>query len=89
LQGIVAALPEHVLYEPGLIIAGDDLVVIHDRIRGWTDEPQIVVDVFRIEDGRLAKHWDVLQNEVPATVPGGVSMFEPDEGGRHDGPEAA
>lgn len=87
LRAIVAGLPEHVFYEPGLIVAGDDLVAIHGRIRGWADEPQIVVDIFRIEDGRLAEHWDVLQNEVPATVLGGVSMFEPAEGRRCDGPK--
>ena len=89
LQAIVAGLPEHVFYEPGLTIAGDDLVAIHGRIRGWADEPQIVVDIFRIEDGRLAEHWDVLQNEVPVTAHGGVSMFEPEEGGRRDEPEPA
>lgn len=88
LQAIVAGLPEQVFYEPGLVVAGDDLVAIHGRIRGWADEPQIVVDIFRIEDGRLAEHWDVLQNEVPVTIHGGVSMFEPEEGKRCDGPKS-
>ncbi len=82
LQAIVADLPEHVFYEPGLMIAEGDLVAIHGRIRGWADEPQIVVDIFRIENGRLAEHWDVLQNEVQVTIDGGVSMFDPDEGVR-------
>jgi predicted SnoaL-like aldol condensation-catalyzing enzyme len=82
LQAIVSGLPEHVYYEPGLMVASDDLVAIHGRIRGWADEPQIVVDIFRIEDGRLAEHWDVLQREAPVTAPGGVSMFEPEEGRR-------
>lgn len=89
LQAIVAGLPEHVFYEPGLMIAEGDLVAIHGRIRGWADKPQIVVDIFRIEDGRLAEHWDVLQNEVPVAAHGGVSMFEPGEGGRRDGSEPA
>jgi predicted SnoaL-like aldol condensation-catalyzing enzyme len=40
----------------------------------------VVVDLFRIEGGKLAEHWDVLQNEVPATVAiGGASMFDPEE----------
>jgi len=89
LQAIVADLRQHVFYEPGLIVAEGDLVAIHGRIRGWADEPQVVVDIFRIEDGRLAEHWDVLQNEVPVTAQGGISMFEPDEGGCRGGPEAA
>jgi predicted SnoaL-like aldol condensation-catalyzing enzyme len=89
LQSIVAGLPEYVHYEPGLIIAEGDLVAIHGRIRGWADKPQVVVDIFRIEDGRLAEHWDVLQNEVPVTALGGVSMFEPGESGGRGGPEPA
>lgn len=80
LQAIVAALPEHVYYEPGLVVAGDDLVAIHGRIRGWAEEPQIVVDIFRVEDGKLAEHWDVLQQEVPAASgAAGRAMFDPDE----------
>jgi predicted SnoaL-like aldol condensation-catalyzing enzyme len=88
LQAIVAGLPEHVFYEPGLIVAGDDLVAIHGRIRGWADEPQIAIDIFRVEDGKLAEHWDVLQNEVTATAAhGGISMFDPLEGARRARPE--
>tara|TARA_B100000378_G_scaffold278889_1_gene284160 strand:- start:1368 stop:2096 length:729 start_codon:yes stop_codon:yes gene_type:complete len=80
LQAIVAALPEHVYYEPGLVIAGDDLVAIHGRISGWAEEPQVVVDIFRVEDGKLAEHWDVLQNDVPpASGADGRAMFDPDE----------
>ena len=86
LRSLVAGLSPAVFYEPGLIVAECDLVAIHGRIRGWADTPQVVVDIFRIEGGRLAEHWDVLQNEVPATnAVGGISMFDPDEGARrHD-----
>jgi predicted SnoaL-like aldol condensation-catalyzing enzyme len=86
LQVLVSDLSQAVQYEPGLIVAEGDLVAIHGRIRGWADTPQVVVDLFRIEGGRLAEHWDVLQNEVPATnAVGGISMFDPDEGARrHD-----
>lgn len=80
LEAIVAKLSRDVFYEPGLMIAEGDLVAIHGRIRGWSEVAQVVVDIFRIEDGMLAEHWDVLQNEVPAAVPGGISMFEPYEG---------
>lgn len=81
LRALVAGLSPAVRYEPGLIVAEGDLVAIHDRIRGWADAPQVVIDLFRIEDGKLAEHWDVLQNEVPATVAlGGIAMFDPEEG---------
>ncbi|MER8422405.1 nuclear transport factor 2 family protein [Mesorhizobium sp. M1403] len=83
LQGLVEALSPSVYYEPGLIIAEGDLVAIHGRIRGWADEPQIVVDIFRVEGGKLVEHWDVLQNEVSVTGGvAGLSMFDPEEGAR-------
>jgi predicted SnoaL-like aldol condensation-catalyzing enzyme len=81
LQAIVAGLSHEVFYEPGLIVAEGDLVAIHGRIRGWADVPQVVVDLFRIKDGKLAEHWDVLQNEVRVNATSGsVSMFDPEEG---------
>lgn len=78
LQALVAGLSPSVFYEPGLTIAEGDMVAIHGRIRGWADAPQVVVDLFRIEEGRLAEHWDVLQDEVPSTG-GGATMFDPHE----------
>ncbi|WP_425259101.1 nuclear transport factor 2 family protein [Rubrivivax sp. RP6-9] len=83
LRSLVADLSPAVHYEPGLIVAEGDLVAIHGRIRGWADAPQVVIDLFRIENGKLAEHWDVLQNEVPATTArGGIAMFDPEEGQR-------
>lgn len=80
LQALVAGMSKAVHYEPGLIVAEGEFVAIHGRIRGWADTPQVVVDLFRIEDGRLAEHWDVLQDEVPVThAPGGIPMFDPKE----------
>ncbi|MCD9030682.1 nuclear transport factor 2 family protein [Luteimonas sp. Y-2-2-4F] len=84
LRALVAGLSGDVHYEPGLVVAEGDFVAIHGRIRGWAEVPQVVVDLFRIEDGRLAEHWDVLQDEAPATAAlGGVAMFDPAEGARH------
>lgn len=78
LQRIVETLPSSVHYEPGLVIAEGDLVAIHGRIRGWAEKPQIVVDIFRVKDAKLAEHWDVLQNEAADTE--GPAMFDPKEG---------
>jgi predicted SnoaL-like aldol condensation-catalyzing enzyme len=90
LQALVAGLPQHVFYEPGLMLAEADLVAIHGRIHGWSDAPQVVVDIFRIEGDRLAEHWDVLQREVPVTASaGGVPMFDPEEGANRARPGAA
>jgi predicted SnoaL-like aldol condensation-catalyzing enzyme len=80
LQSLVAGLSSDVFYEPGLMVAERNFVAIHGRIRGWAPAPQIVVDLFRIEDGKLAEHWDVLQDEVPVTTaPGGTPMFDREE----------
>ncbi len=80
LAKLVADLPSAVYYEPGLILGDGAYVAIHGRIRGWAPEPQVVVDIFRIEDGRLAEHWDVLQNEASQSeASSGTSMFSPDE----------
>lgn len=81
LRDLVANLSDAVYYEPGIIVAEGDFVALHGRIRGWADVPQVVIDLFRIEGGKLAEHWDVLQNEVPPTASlGGMSMFDPEEG---------
>jgi predicted SnoaL-like aldol condensation-catalyzing enzyme len=81
LEALVAGLSKTVWYEPGLVVAENDLVAIHGRIRGWAEAPQVVVDVFRIKGGKLAEHWDVLQNEEPSTAAlGGIAMFDPEEG---------
>lgn len=83
LQALVAGLSQDVYYEPGLMVAEGDLVAIHGRIRGWAATPQVVVDIFRVEGGKLAEHWDVLQDEVPVSVGlTGIAMFDPDEGAR-------
>lgn len=80
LRELVAGLPENVFYEPGLMIAEGSFVAIHGRIRGWANAPQVVVDLFRLKDGKLAEHWDVLQDEVLASAAaGGMSMFDPSE----------
>ncbi|MDP1617564.1 nuclear transport factor 2 family protein [Phenylobacterium sp.] len=82
LKALVASLSNEVWYEPGLILAEGDFVAIHGRIRGWADRPQVVVDLFRIEGGRLAEHWDVLQDEVSADLGLSPSMFDPHEAPR-------
>jgi predicted SnoaL-like aldol condensation-catalyzing enzyme len=77
LAGIVESLSDEVFYEPGLIVAEGDLVAVHGRIRGWADAPQVVVDIFRVENGKLAEHWDVLQDEIGGDAArGGLSMFD-------------
>jgi len=65
LKGLLASMPD-LKYELGLITESGDFVMVHSRITGFGPKPLIVVDIFRIKDGKLAEHWDVLQEEVPA-----------------------
>ena len=55
-------------YEPGMIAAEGDLVMIHGRYTGWAEKPLVAVDIFRVVDGTLVEHWDVMQEEVPASA---------------------
>ena len=63
-------------YEPGLVMADGDYVSIHGRYTGWGPKPMIAVDIFRVAKGKIAEHWDVMQEEVPASQSAnGNSMF--------------
>lgn len=66
IRGALPYLPEKFIYEPGIVIAENDIVMAHSRVEGWGDVPQIIVDVFRIKDGKIIEHWDVIQPEVIA-----------------------
>jgi len=66
LRKLAASLGSNFKYEMGLIVAEGDFVVVHGRYTGFGPKPMIGVDIFRVKDGKLAEHWDVLQEEVPA-----------------------
>jgi len=54
-------------WEPGIIVEDGNIVITHSLVNGWGPVPVIVVDIFRMEDGKIAEHWDVVQQEVPAS----------------------
>jgi predicted SnoaL-like aldol condensation-catalyzing enzyme len=63
-------------YEPGMAVADGDLVMVHGRYTGWGPKPMVAVDIFRVENGKVVEHWDVLQEEVPAgDTRSGNAMF--------------
>jgi predicted SnoaL-like aldol condensation-catalyzing enzyme len=49
-----------------LFVDGDYVIAHVHVIINPGERGNAVVDIFRIEDGRIAEHWDVAQ-EVPAT----------------------
>ena len=63
-------------YEPGMAVAEGDLVMVHGRYTGWGPKPMVAVDIFRVEDGKVVEHWDVMQEEVSVTeTASGNAMF--------------
>ena len=75
---MIAALPKEFHYEMGMVVAQGDLVMAHGRYTGWRPKPMIAVDIFRIAEGKLVEHWDVMQEEVPSplTVSGNPMFLE-------------
>ena len=74
---LVESLPATLRYENQLIVAEGDYVMLHGRFTGnGSLKALIAADVVRIENGRLAEHWDVLQDEVSAAESrSGLPMF--------------
>ena len=65
LFALVKSTPANMRYENGLILAEGDMLMLHGRFT-HVGQPAdwIVVDIVRIEDGVLAEHWDVIQDEA-------------------------
>lgn len=80
LPGLIANLPADFKFETGLIVAQGDLVMVHNRYSGIAPKPMIAVDIYRVRDGRIVEHWDVLQEETPASASqNGNAMFNAGE----------
>ena len=65
LFNLIKGVPPTLRYEPGMIVADGDFVIVHGRFSGnglpvnW-----IAADILRIKDGILVEHWDVIQDEA-------------------------
>jgi predicted SnoaL-like aldol condensation-catalyzing enzyme len=65
LFNLIRALPDSLKYENHLILAEGDYVIAHGRFSGHgRPAAWIAADVLRMEDGKFAEHWDVLQDEA-------------------------
>ena len=64
-------------YEHQLVVADGDHVILHGRFSGHGQPANwVVADIVRIADGKLAEHWDVIQDEVDETQSrSGLPMF--------------
>jgi len=65
LFNLIKSLPPTLKYEPGMIVAEGDLVIVHGRFSGFGAPVNwIAADIVRIQNGILVEHWDVIQDEA-------------------------
>jgi len=77
LFGLVKGLPDTLKYEHDMIVAENNLVILHGRFSGFgAPASWIVADIIVIKDGVLVEHWDVIQDEATsAQSKSGNPMF--------------
>jgi predicted SnoaL-like aldol condensation-catalyzing enzyme len=77
LFNLMKSIPATLKYEPGVIVADGDFVIVHGRFSGLgRPKNWIAADILRIVDGVLVEHWDVLQDEASkAESKSGLPMF--------------
>ena len=57
------------------VVVQDDLVVLHVQSLAQPGGPETaIVDIFRVENGKIVEHWDVMQ-QVPEQMAHGNTMF--------------
>lgn len=72
LQSYLDGTPGHT-WELQRVLADGDLVALHIHSQSAPDDPgRAIVDIFRVENGRVAEHWEVIQ---PVVIMEGRSMF--------------
>ena len=88
LRALVAQLPAEFRYEGARVIADGDLVALHGTYHGFGPEPLVAFDLFRVQDGKLAEHWDALTAVVTDTASGRTQTDGPSVPGDLDKTEA-
>jgi predicted SnoaL-like aldol condensation-catalyzing enzyme len=80
LFSLIKSIPASLKYEPGLIVAEGEFVIVHGRFSGHgRPKNWIAADILRIVGGVLVEHWDVLQDEASRTESkSGLPMFGDD-----------
>jgi predicted SnoaL-like aldol condensation-catalyzing enzyme len=65
LFNLIKGMPPTLQYEAGTMVADGDVVIVHGRFSGFGAPVNwIAADILRLEDGLLAEHWDVIQDEA-------------------------
>lgn len=56
------------------VFADGDYVILHVLSHRNADLKRAIVEIFRLEDGKINEHWDVIQ-EIPETSANQNGMF--------------
>lgn len=65
LFNLIKSIPPTSKYEPGVIVADGDFMIVHGRFSNFgLPVNWIAADIVRIKDGVLVEHWDVIQDEA-------------------------
>lgn len=77
LFNLIKGTPPTLKYEPGVVVAEGDFVIIHGRFSDFgLPVNWIAADIVRMQDGILVEHWDVIQDEATkAQSKSGNPMF--------------
>jgi predicted SnoaL-like aldol condensation-catalyzing enzyme len=80
-QPALTSLEEHLRENPEIhfdmrhIVAEDGLVAVHAMVKSdQKDRGRAVVDIFRVSEGKIVEHWDVIQ-PIPETAANPHPMF--------------
>src|SRR5271170_814823 len=74
---LVRGLPPSLKYESDVVMADEDLVMMHGRFSGTgLSADWVAADIVRLNEGKLVEHWDVLQDEATkSSSKSGLPMF--------------
>jgi len=65
LFNLIRTIPPTLKYEPGVIVAEGDFVIVHGRFSDFGEPVNwIAADIVVVKDGILIEHWDVIQDEA-------------------------
>jgi predicted SnoaL-like aldol condensation-catalyzing enzyme len=80
IEGVRVGIPGFIKQFPGLhldfkrVMVDGDFVAVHSSLAGLGEHGSVVVDIFRVKDGKLVEHWDVIE-AVPATSANKNTMY--------------
>ena len=73
LFNLIKAMPDTQHCKNHIAAASGDFIILHGRFSGLGQRAAWVVDdIVRMQDGMLAEHWDVIQDQVTRS---GLPMF--------------